>query len=183
MPCFHIVKRIHAKIKASPIKWVGHNVKGHQNKHKQFRDLDPWGKANVIADKDAKAHWQRTRTLEQIHNAEQESEGWTITLNQQKLTKNFEHNIKMHCSQEAIQCYWCNRFAILEQAQHDINWKVFCQTPHLFPSVVYLQTCSRNISNWTKHVLEKARGHQSMPKMWGIKQRPVSHCSMQRDRN
>ena len=59
-PCFHIVKRIRAEIKKSPITWIGHKVKAHQDKHTKFQDLDPWGKANVLADHDAKAHWRRT---------------------------------------------------------------------------------------------------------------------------
>ena len=55
--CFHIIKRIQAEIAASPIRWKGGKVKGRQDKDKVYEDLDCWGKANALADKAAKAHW------------------------------------------------------------------------------------------------------------------------------
>ena len=55
-PCFHIVKQIQATIKKSPIKWIGKKVKAHQDKHSEIEQLDCWVKANILADKQAKAH-------------------------------------------------------------------------------------------------------------------------------
>ena len=53
-PCFHIIKRIQAEIAASPIRWKGKKVKGYQDKDKAYDDLDCWGKANVLANKEKK---------------------------------------------------------------------------------------------------------------------------------
>jgi len=42
-------------LKQLPIQWVKKHVKGHQDDHKKFKDLDEWSQANVPADQLAEA--------------------------------------------------------------------------------------------------------------------------------
>lgn len=48
-PCFHIIKRIRAEIKNSPIAWIGKKVKAHQDKHAEVEQLDCWAKGILLA--------------------------------------------------------------------------------------------------------------------------------------
>ena len=58
-PCFHMVKRIKAEIRALPFKWIGKKVKAHQDENKDYDNLTIWEKANVKADEVAKKHLNR----------------------------------------------------------------------------------------------------------------------------
>ena len=78
-PCFQIVKQIRAAIKTSLIKWIGKKVKAHQDKSSENGHLDCWAKANILADKQAKAHLQRV--MGQDHRSSIQTykhEGWTV---------------------------------------------------------------------------------------------------------
>ena len=61
-PCFHMVKRVRAEIKASPFKWIGKKVKAHQDETKDYEQLTSWVKAHVRSNKVAKKH------LDQVQN-------------------------------------------------------------------------------------------------------------------
>ena len=57
-PGFGLVKKIRASIRSSGIQWVGKKVKAHQDDTQDYDQLDSWAKANIIANKLAKAHLQ-----------------------------------------------------------------------------------------------------------------------------
>ena len=125
-PCFHIVKRIRAAIKMSPIKWIGKKVKAHQDETSNIEQLDCWAKANILADKQAKAHLRRVLRQDNRSSIQQyENEGWTVQIGEKRITKKFEKQIIYHCTKEAIKQYWCERFAIDRDNWDSIDWKVF----------------------------------------------------------
>ena len=86
-PCFHIVKRIRAEIKKSPISWKGKKVKAHQDEHADAEQLDYWAKANILADKQAKAHLRQVLGRDNISSIQQfQNEGWTVQIGQKRIT-------------------------------------------------------------------------------------------------
>ena len=58
-PCYDIIKDIRRKIKALPVTVTGRHIKGHQDKHKEYHELDRWSQLNVKMDSRAKALLRR----------------------------------------------------------------------------------------------------------------------------
>ena len=52
---YDLICMIKYRLKQSLIQCVKKHVKGHQDDHKKFKDLDEWSQANVLADQLAKA--------------------------------------------------------------------------------------------------------------------------------
>ena len=71
---------------------------------------------------------------EEIQSLNMANEGWTILLDQKVLTKNFKHKIKLHCSKDSIQQYWCYCFSIKDQAKHLMDWTTVQKTLQLLPA-------------------------------------------------
>ena len=57
-PGFSLIKKIRALIRSSGTEWVGGKVKAHQDDTQDYDNLDSWAKANIKADKIAKAYLQ-----------------------------------------------------------------------------------------------------------------------------
>lgn len=60
---FELVSILHHLINSSHIHWTFRHVRGHQDKHTSFQNLDLWSRLNVIADANAKvALWEKVVT-------------------------------------------------------------------------------------------------------------------------
>jgi hypothetical protein len=54
---YDLLKDIRAKIAKSPLKWAGRWVKGHQDDHIRYEDMDRWRQLNVECDGLEKDYW------------------------------------------------------------------------------------------------------------------------------
>ena len=127
-PGFNLVKKIRASIRLSGIKWVGKKVKAHQDDDQEYDTLDPWAKANIKADKIAKDYLQEILTKEPITYKPTQHDGCNVTLNDKVITRKFETNIILHCTEHNIQQYWLRRFSIPAESATDIDWTTFQKT-------------------------------------------------------
>ena len=108
------------------VTWEGlKEVKGHQDKDKSYDELDCWGKANVHADRLAKEHMARVREDLPPIGTRHPDGGWTITINNRVIVRNFEATIIMHCTSNRTKEYWGHRMGISPKCIEDINWSVF----------------------------------------------------------
>ena len=124
------MKRVRVEIKKSPIKWVGKKVKAHQDDNEDVKNLYSWAKANIMADKQAKAHLRRVMRQETLSSTQSyQNEGWTVQIgNKQIITRHFEKQLIYHCTKTDIKWYWCERFDIDLDRMRSIDWKVFSKT-------------------------------------------------------
>ena len=105
-PGFNRVKKIRASIRSSGIEWVGKKVKAHQDNDKKYNTLDPWAKANIKADQIAKDYLQEIMNKEPIQYKPTKDDGWNVILNDKVVTRKFEKNIILHCTEHNIRRYW-----------------------------------------------------------------------------
>ena len=157
-PCFHIVKRIRAAIKKSSVKWIGKKVKAHQDENTEFDQLDCWAKANILADKQAKAHLRRVLGQETRSSIQQfENEGWTIQIGTKRITRRFEKQIIYHCTKKDIKRYWCNRFEINQEYREDIDWNVFVKATKemTVPQQIFIMKHAAGISATGRNMLRR----------------------------
>jgi hypothetical protein len=57
-PHYDLLHSCRLLIAESPATWYSRHVRGHQDDHKRYEDLDCWEQLNVDMDTLAKLHWQ-----------------------------------------------------------------------------------------------------------------------------
>ena len=78
-PCYDIIRRICQGMARSPINWKQRHVQGHQDDHKNYDQLDTWGKANC------RAHNLAAKFMAShpgyINKSFEADDGWTVKIN------------------------------------------------------------------------------------------------------
>ena len=61
---FDIFWEIYTLRSCTPVTWIPHWVKGHQDDHAEMNDLDPFARLNVEMDSQAKNYWHHLQTTQ-----------------------------------------------------------------------------------------------------------------------
>lgn len=140
---FDLIYSIRQAIKHSPLQWQFKHVKGHQDDHIAWENLDRWAQLNVMADASAKAlltrclNSQVDRTPFQqleipyqscsIRWSNQDTEAHIIS---SKLVKTLQHNISI----TPIRQYWEKKKKFHSQGRQYIDWEVRSKSHSLLPN-------------------------------------------------
>ena len=108
------------------LEWKTHHIKGHQDDHQNFEDLDPWAQLNVQCDRWAKERWHY---LEQQHGESLyppqvaiQNAPWAIRINGNLVNKHLKATLREHCSGSILQQYWEKRKRFKQQPATTIDW-------------------------------------------------------------
>jgi hypothetical protein len=83
---FDLVHACRLLISDSPITWQAHHVKGHQDDHVAYTDLDRWGQLNVDMDTLAKNHWKHINDERRAHFSLPPTTEWSLWRNHHRIT-------------------------------------------------------------------------------------------------
>jgi len=85
---FDILWELYILLKNSTVQWRTHWIKGHQDDHAGYDDLDLWGQLNVDMDLLAKTHWARLDTQRPRPFSLPPSPGiWSLWHHNQRITQ------------------------------------------------------------------------------------------------
>ena len=144
-------------IQRSPITWTGRKVKGHQDRDKNYDDLDCWGKANVQADRLAKERMAQVRHQNSPTSTRVKEEGWTVLTNIKLVVRNFESTIILHCTSQEAKEYGSHSVGFSTNSVDLIDWQVFKQvTTYLFTyQQLFITKHSAGILATGKNILQR----------------------------
>jgi len=102
---FDLITSIWNMINNTPIDWHWHHMLGHQDK--MTDRLDCWAKRNIQMDAEAKACWSKLNKKGFMHSScHLLGEGWTVWIEQIKLTSlNWSH-FNDHTHSQYSTTYW-----------------------------------------------------------------------------
>ena len=114
------------------LTWVAGHIKGHQDDHVDYEDLDMWAQMNCDMDAGAKAFWSDTYTTltdPPSHNISHSP--WTTRINGHMIVIDFKQSIRDFCSGTDLLQYW-------DEKQHrygsktadDIDWESLEKAMH-----------------------------------------------------
>jgi len=112
-------------IKNSPIAWVQKHVKGHQDNHKKFAELDSWSQANVIADELAKAELRKRRPI--IQGPLLEGETWKLRCKGDAIAGGSDKQIRQAIHETKMHDRWNKQFG-LDGVEDEFDWDTFKRT-------------------------------------------------------
>ena len=85
---YDLICMIKYHLKQSSIQWVKKHVKGHQDDHQNFKDLDEWSQSNILADQLAKAELRLGNIVKT--DCILAGQKWTLRCNGKKITGDVE---------------------------------------------------------------------------------------------
>jgi len=110
-------------LKQSLIQWVKKHVKGHQDDHKNFKDLDEWSQSNVLADQLADAKLRLGNIVNT--NCILAGQNWTLRCNVKKITGAVERLVRNNLHEEPMRKRWCMQFGIPEDEVSAVDCDTF----------------------------------------------------------
>ncbi|HEY9817588.1 MAG TPA: hypothetical protein V6D20_17545 [Candidatus Obscuribacterales bacterium] len=114
-PCqtdFDLLFDIRQRLKQCPIQCEFRWIKGHQDKHAAYEDLDNWAKLNVQCDDKAKLHSLACSNANLIKpNIRLRHEKWSVSLNGNKLSRLHIPEIYAQIYKPALE-YWEKKHGI-----------------------------------------------------------------------
>lgn len=120
MPSFDILAAIHSIRRVCLIKWTTLHIKGHQDDHKEVKELDRWGQLNVEADSLAKSAIPCAKASNWHYIVPEEPcSVWYGGLKIQNV-RDKVHDI-IHSA--AGRTYWANRDKFLKDTGSFIHWE------------------------------------------------------------
>jgi len=97
---YDLICMIKYHLKQSPIQWAKKHVKGHQDDHKKFKDLDEWSQANVLADQVAKAELRLGNTV--YTDCILAGQNWTLRCNRKLITGDVERLLRNNLHEDPM---------------------------------------------------------------------------------
>jgi hypothetical protein len=124
---YDLLKDLREKIKKSPITWTGIWVEGHQDEDTSFEDLDQWSQLNVESDGLSKDYWNSCMENEEwMPNKGFADEGWSIWIEDKKVTKVDKQALYAYAFSNRTTKYWATKHHLTSELITDINWEA-CQ--------------------------------------------------------
>ena len=120
---YDLICMIKYHLKHSPIQWVKKHVKGHQDDHKKFKDLDEWSQANVLADQLAKAELRLGNTVDT--DCILAGQTWTLRCNGKLITGDVERLLRNNLHEDPMRRRWCMQFGIPNNEVSAVDWDTF----------------------------------------------------------
>ena len=127
---YDIIQALYSAIKVSPIQWTFEHLKGHQDNHISYSQLDRWAQLNVQADILAKQEMTRILT-----NGGREGNNLPIPYNRcrifWKTDQGIDEPISSHLSDTLIEriqsnkikCYWETKRKLGPETSEKIDWE------------------------------------------------------------
>jgi hypothetical protein len=103
---YDLVHACRILIRNSPITWIAHHVKGHQDDHASYHDLDHWGQLNVDMDTLAKTHWQKVDQDKRAYFSLPPTTEWSLWQHQHRITSWSETGGLELIYRQPSQTYW-----------------------------------------------------------------------------
>ncbi len=123
-PDFDLLKDIRAKVKLLPVAITWHWIRGHQDDHEDYHNLDTRAKLNIQADSLAKAFWNHCeKNNKRLPNQDFGNDGWTYRFNHQKRSRLEKKELYAELFGDATRDYWIDKGQIQVQEIHSIDWK------------------------------------------------------------
>jgi len=107
-PHHDLIHEIRRKLAASPITWTSRHVRGHQDKHVQFKHLDMWSQLNVEMDSLAKSYWNETQPTVQPFYP-RNTFGWSLWISDRKMHSWDRTSLYNHAMSHEILAHWSTR--------------------------------------------------------------------------
>jgi hypothetical protein len=121
-PHYDLIHEIRKKLAASPIIWTPRHVRGHQDKHIQFKHLDMWSQLNVEMDSLAKSYWNETQpTIKPFYPRNTFS--WSVWIADRKMSNWDRTKLYNHAMSHDILDHWSTRRRIPGNMIHSIDWE------------------------------------------------------------
>jgi hypothetical protein len=120
--CYDIVSLIRLQLAISPIKWEGIHIKGHQDDHTAYDDLDYIAQGNVDADRYAEAEMEIFRAISP-HKID--GTPWTIKHQGKIIAGNTEKRIRKAIHESKMQEVWRKKFGLTREQAISTSWKAF----------------------------------------------------------
>jgi len=120
---YDLICMIKYHIKQSPIQWVKKHVKGHQDDHKNFQELDEFSQANVLADQLAKAEL-RLGNIVEIDNT-LAGQNWQLHCNGKMISGDIDRLLRNNLHEEKMHNRWCTQFGIEGDDVAKYDWDTF----------------------------------------------------------
>jgi hypothetical protein len=77
-PHYDLIHSCRLLIEQSPANWLSRHVRGHQDDHMAYAELDKWEQTNVDMDTLAKFHWQTVVNSRHPHFDLQPTTDWSV---------------------------------------------------------------------------------------------------------
>jgi len=123
-----LIRCIQAKLQALPLNITGRHIKGHQDKHKSYSQLDRWAKLNVQMDKAAKQLLAKVRDGDPMPNQALSSSPMTVSFRGQILSRISKQDMYTEIYGKEIKKKWQTYYEIPEEYLHDgIDWEGQCK--------------------------------------------------------
>jgi len=105
MAHFDLITSIQNMINKTPIDWHWHHMMGHQDE--MTDQLDKWAEWNIPMDMEAKAFWSMLHEKGFMHSSQYLlGEGWTVWIDQIKLTSLNQSHFNNHTQSQYSTTYW-----------------------------------------------------------------------------
>ena len=120
--CYDLVSLIRLELRKSTIKWEGVHIKGHQDDHTDYDDLDYIAQGNVDADGYAADEMNEYRDTERCII---DGIPWHISHKQKTIAGNIEKRIRIAVHEENMKEVWRNKFGLTKDQEEQICWGTF----------------------------------------------------------
>ena len=122
-PQFDILSAIHGLRSASSIKWTARHIKGHQDKHALWGQLDWWARRNVEVDATAQIYRQHLATARlPLTNPWLPSEQWAFYYKGHKQSSVKYSVIAEEVTLPLLRKYWVKKGRYPDNAHDLIDW-------------------------------------------------------------
>jgi hypothetical protein len=154
---FDLICAVQRMIAITPITFVSHWVKGHQDDDPQ-RELDHWAEMNIDMDRNAKAHWWQLHDAGEPVVPQQElyMEPWSLYRNGVKIVRDFRLSIKDQVSGAELLAYWTDAKRFGSGSAEDIDWDVTEHAMRQLPPATRREV-SKHWSGWFSHGVNMKR--------------------------
>jgi len=118
---YDMIRDCRERITALPIKITFRWIEGHQDD--KGKHLDWWALRNIEMDTKAKHYWSRTFHGPHLPNHPFSHEGWSVRLNEDKLSTIDKAQIYSRLHTVDIKAYWQRKHAINDENWNNIHWE------------------------------------------------------------
>jgi Reverse transcriptase (RNA-dependent DNA polymerase) len=122
-PDFDLICATRTLASQSKVRWTPRHIKGHQDDHKDYDELDRWAKLNCDMDRKAKAHWERVAIESRLPIWDIFGEPPSCWINGTKTYKALQSEIITGIHGTAAKERWNKKKRFLEGTSEDIDWE------------------------------------------------------------
>jgi hypothetical protein len=137
---FDLVTNIRNAIANSPVTWKYQHIKGHQDSHRPFHQLDYYAKGNVLVDQLASS-----RLRQNHHRNSTTQQAWIPSMHNQQISGNIHIQIRYNIHRPLMQKRWASTMGIQENDHNQCLWDdFFYSSLRTQPSRVYQSVIKYN---------------------------------------